>query len=221
MHPVGRLDYDTTGLLLFSSSGALTQTLLHPKHAVEKEYIATVVNPVVDVERLRQTLAAGVTTGEGVHTARLESVEPYREQNATAVTAYLAALRAEIPPSYNLTDLQERGYMDIYTATELSIIRLTVQEGKHRMVRRILANVGHPVVSLHRHRLGRIALDDDLPVGGTRNLSPDELEWAQSILPQPTKRRPQQQEDQQESDETGTVATRTEVVEEDHTYERL
>jgi 23S rRNA pseudouridine2605 synthase len=218
MHPVGRLDYDTTGLLLFSSSGALTQTLLHPKHAVEKEYIATVVNSVDDIEQLRQTLAAGVTTGEGVHTARLESVEPYYANN---VTEYLASLRAEIPLNYNLTDLQERGYMDIYSATELSIIRLTVQEGKHRMVRRILANVGHPVVSLHRHRLGRIALNDDLPVGSTRNLSPDELDWAQSILPQTTKSRPPPQQEQ-ESDERDTVATRTEVVaEEDHTYERL
>ncbi|KAJ8604166.1 hypothetical protein CTAYLR_008580 [Chrysophaeum taylorii] len=39
-HPVGRLDADTTGLLLFSSRGDLTQRLLHPKHAVEKEYVA-------------------------------------------------------------------------------------------------------------------------------------------------------------------------------------
>lgn len=40
LHPVGRLDSDTTGLLLFSSSGDLTHRLLHPRHAVEKEYTA-------------------------------------------------------------------------------------------------------------------------------------------------------------------------------------
>lgn len=40
LHPVGRLDSDTTGLLLFSSRGDLTHRLLHPRHAVEKEYTA-------------------------------------------------------------------------------------------------------------------------------------------------------------------------------------
>eukprot|EP00957_Ditylum_brightwellii_P095218 7252070-Ditylum_brightwellii.AAC.1 len=42
LHPVGRLDYDSSGLLLFSSDGSLTQRLLHPRHEVEKEYVATV-----------------------------------------------------------------------------------------------------------------------------------------------------------------------------------
>ena len=40
-HPVGRLDADTSGLLLFSSDGALTHKLLSPRAAVEKEYVAT------------------------------------------------------------------------------------------------------------------------------------------------------------------------------------
>jgi 23S rRNA pseudouridine2605 synthase len=191
MHPVGRLDYDTTGLLLFSSSGPLTQTLLHPKHAVEKEYVATVVN-TVDEESLRQQLAAGVTTGEGVHTAVLTKVDHWTNQST--VTEYLAKLKAEIPNSYNTTDLAERGYLDIFDATALSTVTLTVQEGKHRMVRRMLANAGHAVVSLHRRRLGMISLVNDdndeknennidlLPVGATRNLFPHELEWAQSLI---------------------------------------
>ena len=40
-HPVGRLDADTSGLLLFSSDAALTHKLLSPRAAVEKEYVAT------------------------------------------------------------------------------------------------------------------------------------------------------------------------------------
>lgn len=40
--PVGRLDMDSEGLLLLTNDGALTHALLHPRHAVEKEYLVWV-----------------------------------------------------------------------------------------------------------------------------------------------------------------------------------
>ena len=40
--PVGRLDYDTSGLLLLTNDGELTYKLTHPKHNIEKVYIAKV-----------------------------------------------------------------------------------------------------------------------------------------------------------------------------------
>lgn len=43
LFPVGRLDYDTSGLLLLTNDGDLTFKLTHPKHNVEKTYIARVV----------------------------------------------------------------------------------------------------------------------------------------------------------------------------------
>lgn len=42
VYPVGRLDYDTSGLLLLTNDGDLTYKLTHPKHNVDKTYIATV-----------------------------------------------------------------------------------------------------------------------------------------------------------------------------------
>lgn len=42
VYPVGRLDYDTSGLLLLTNDGALTYKLTHPKHNIEKTYIAKV-----------------------------------------------------------------------------------------------------------------------------------------------------------------------------------
>ncbi len=56
LYPIGRLDRDTTGLLLFSTDGELGHGLLHPKSHVEKRYIARVegVPAEKDLERLRR-----------------------------------------------------------------------------------------------------------------------------------------------------------------------
>lgn len=56
LFPVGRLDQDTTGLLLFTTDGELSHRLLHPRWHVEKHYLATVFGAVVDSEldRLRE-----------------------------------------------------------------------------------------------------------------------------------------------------------------------
>ena len=42
VYPVGRLDYDTTGALLLTNDGELTNKLIHPKNEVEKVYVAKV-----------------------------------------------------------------------------------------------------------------------------------------------------------------------------------
>jgi 23S rRNA pseudouridine2605 synthase len=129
-HPVGRLDQDTSGLLLLSSEGAITQHLLHPRRAVEREYLAT-----VDADPPRELgvwLAVGVDTADGTYPARV-----VRVQGRT--------------------------------------VQLVVTEGKHRMVRRILANVGLPVLTLHRLRYGAVELGD-LAEGAVRDVTAAELE---------------------------------------------
>jgi pseudouridine synthase len=72
MHPVGRLDADTSGLLLFSSDGHLTQTILHPSTGIPREYEATVLGTIVH-NTLESKLAGGIKTTEGVFAANLLS----------------------------------------------------------------------------------------------------------------------------------------------------
>ena len=176
LHPVGRLDYDTTGLLLFSTNGLLTQRLLHPNHQVQKEYVV-IVDGTVDREKLSQRLQEGVETAEGTHTAQVLDVSYIDEEQ---VPFLLKRMRSTLPSEYNVTDLEERGFLFSNT-TALSTVRLSVAEGKHRMVRRMLANCGHGVLELRRERHGEVVLGD-LKEGEFRELSVDELDWAKSLL---------------------------------------
>lgn len=58
LYPVGRLDFDSEGLLILTNDGELTQCLTHPSHEVEKRYIARVSNNLEDEALFR--LRAGV-----------------------------------------------------------------------------------------------------------------------------------------------------------------
>lgn len=61
LYPVGRLDYDSEGLLLLTNDGALTQSLLHPSREVEKGYLARVSGCLQpdDLRRLRDGVLIG------------------------------------------------------------------------------------------------------------------------------------------------------------------
>ena len=142
LHPVGRLDADTTGLLLFSRDGDLTHRLLHPKYVVEREYVARVEGDI-DPPALRRQLAEGVATVE--------------EGESLVVVGELLGV-----------DGQD--------------VRLVVTEGKYRMVRRVLANCGHPVLALHRVRYGEVRLDElDIREGEAAPVLGEPLDWATGL----------------------------------------
>ena len=178
MHPVGRLDYDSSGLLLFSSDGKLTQKLLHPSNEVQKEYVALVVGQVVE-DDLREKLSQGVQTSMGTFPADLIDTKCIPENEVKSI---IDEIMDNLPPEYDLEQLEKNGHLFFKSASELSEVRLVVEEGKHRMVRRILANSGYPVIGLKRHRLGPIQLNEDLSPGSTRELTPEEEEWARTMV---------------------------------------
>ena len=75
IYPVGRLDLETEGLLLFTNDGDFAHRLLHPSHEVEKTYIAWVkgIPSDTEVQRLRQgvTISSGTTAPAKVKRLRL------------------------------------------------------------------------------------------------------------------------------------------------------
>ena len=53
IYPIGRLDYDTTGLILLTNDGELTNLLTHPKNKVPKKYVAK-LNRYMEIEDLKK-----------------------------------------------------------------------------------------------------------------------------------------------------------------------
>ena len=68
---VGRLDYNTEGLLLFTNSGELANRLMHPRYEVEREYAVRIMGRMTDEQT--QALLAGVPLEDGI--AKCEKVE--------------------------------------------------------------------------------------------------------------------------------------------------
>ena len=53
LHSIGRLDKDSEGLILFTTDGALTYRITHPKNQIEKEYYIKVSNPITDADTVK------------------------------------------------------------------------------------------------------------------------------------------------------------------------
>jgi 16S rRNA pseudouridine516 synthase len=91
LRPVGRLDLDTTGLLIWTTEGAWLQRLTHPKRAVPRTYHAALARP------FRATPPGGVTLDDG-HRPTIAALAPLAEVDAhpalvvPAETAALASI---------------------------------------------------------------------------------------------------------------------------------
>ena len=67
IYPVGRLDFDTTGLLILTNDGEFANIVTHPKHVINKSYIARIKKPLDEAELMR--LRTGIEL-DGVMTAK-------------------------------------------------------------------------------------------------------------------------------------------------------
>lgn len=133
LHFAGRLDADTTGLVLITDDGQWSHRVTSPKHKCEKTYRVWLADPV-QADYVQQ-FAAGIEL---------------RNERENTLPAKL----------------------DIIDDTE---VLLTIHEGKYHQVKRMFAALGNKVVGLHRERVGKIVLDEDLEPGDYRFLTEDEV----------------------------------------------
>lgn len=138
VQPIGRLDEDTTGLLLLTDDGTLIHKLTSPKHHVPKVYEAQCKHPVTP-EMVAKLL-------EGVELREPESTSANKPVRTTPYVGEV--VKAEGAESFGRHGL-----------------RLTLVEGKYHQVKRMVAAAGNRVESLHRPRFGALELPSDLKPG--------------------------------------------------------
>jgi 23S rRNA pseudouridine2605 synthase len=133
--PVGRLDYDSEGLLLLTNDGDFAQAVLHPSKKISKTYLVKVKGE--PGEKKIETLRSGVKLEEGLTApAKVKKVR---------------------------------------TTENNSWLEITIHEGKNRQIRRMMEEIGHPVLKLDRTRIDSLDLAG-LRRGEYRLLTPDELD---------------------------------------------
>ncbi|PKL82639.1 MAG: pseudouridine synthase [Ignavibacteriae bacterium HGW-Ignavibacteriae-3] len=156
VYPVGRLDFDSEGLLLLTNDKTLTDYLLNPKNRHEREYYVQVENIPVgnDLKKLRD----GIILKEGkTLPAKVKIID-------------CPDFQARVP--------QVRQRKNIPTCW----LSLTLTEGRNRQVRRMTAAIGFPTLRLVRVRIKNIALGD-LRSGEVRKLLGSEIESLKKYPP--------------------------------------
>jgi 23S rRNA pseudouridine2457 synthase len=149
IYPVGRLDYDSEGLMLLTSDGPLQHRLSHPKFEHPRTYWVQVENQPSHSDLLP------LQTG-GV------KIQDYLTKPAQVELIEAPNLDDRIPPI--------RSRQAIPTAW----LAITLTEGRNRQVRRMTAAIGFPTLRLVRAQIGHLHLED-LPSGQWRDLSDAEL----------------------------------------------
>lgn len=157
--PVGRLDFDTEGLMLLTNDGELTNALIHPSGETPKTYQVKVGgNPTLET---LEALQMGVLLEDG----------PAKVTEVFIVT-----------PGHHVS-------------SKNTWLEVTVTEGRNRLIRRMMEQVGHPVQRLRRIRFANLELTSRLRPGHWRDLSAEELRKLKNVAKAASAKRAQFQED--------------------------
>jgi 23S rRNA pseudouridine2605 synthase len=136
VEPVGRLDFNTEGALLFTNDGDLAHRLTHPSYHIPRRYLAKVYRTPSEVtlDKIRKGI---------------------RLEDGRTVPALCRVLES--------------------TDTGNSWVEITVYEGRHHLIRRLFAALGHPVSKLRRESFATISIKG-MERGQVRPLTSGEIE---------------------------------------------
>lgn len=153
VYPVGRLDFDSEGLLILTNDGRVNHRLLDPGFAHEREYWVQ-VEGTIGPDALHR-----LETGLTIHI----DGKPYSTRPAKA---------GSIVPDPAVPDRTPP--VRYRAAIPTSWISLTLTEGKNRQVRKMTAQTGFPTLRLIRHRIEGITIAG-LEPGKMRSLTEEEV----------------------------------------------
>ncbi len=84
IYPVGRLDYDTTGIILLTNDGELTNLLIHPKNNIEKVYIAK-IRGIITSNDLKNICSGVIINGVKTSKAKAKILKIDKKTNTSVV----------------------------------------------------------------------------------------------------------------------------------------
>jgi 23S rRNA pseudouridine2605 synthase len=158
--PVGRLDFNTEGLLLLTDDGEFAQRVAHPRYGSVKTYEVKVKGMPTEAQ-LEKLRAGIVIDGKRTAPARITSRAPFKAAGA-------------------------RRKADAEGENSWWIVELT--EGRTRQIREMFFNIGHGVLKLRRVAIGTLR-DRDLPVGALRALTEKEVHRLLKSTGRPTEKK--------------------------------
>ena len=162
LHPIGRLDLDTEGLLLLTDDGKLDPLLLRPEAHVEKCYFFRAFGQLGAAD-FAQMAEGVILEGTGI---RSRPARAWLEGYST-----IGACEALLPPKKHnhLMKNPQRPVTEGWIA---------IREGRKHQVKLMIKAVGGHVFTLKRVSIGRLVLDPALPRGAFRPVTAQELAQA-------------------------------------------
>ena len=142
VYPVGRLDYDSEGLLLITNDKSINQQLLDPLYAHQRTYWVQVDGAITEAALAQLSKGVSINVDGKLYQTKPATLESLPDTIPVPERNPPIRFRKSIPTSW---------------------VAIQITEGKNRQVRKMFAQVGFPVLRLIREKLGKYSIDHMQP----------------------------------------------------------
>jgi 23S rRNA pseudouridine2457 synthase len=142
VYPVGRLDYDSEGLLLITNDKTINQQLLNPVFAHQRTYWVQVEGTITEAAIVQLSKGVSINVDGKIYKTKPAQLEILPDSLEVPERNPPIRFRKSIPTSW---------------------VAIQITEGKNRQVRKMFAQVGFPVLRLIRAKLGKYSVHQMQP----------------------------------------------------------